>query len=277
MEFVLNNGVILPAIGFGTYRATENGGEQTILDALSVGYRYFDTASFYDNEEEIGNALAKSDISREDIFLASKVWKTQMGYENTLQAFEESIKKLQTDYLDLYLIHWPKADITDCDWRKKIQDTWKAMEELYNAGRIRAIGLSNFLPHHINALLQTAVVKPAVNQLELHIGYMQELAVAKCKEEGIVPQAWSPLGRKRVLDEPVIISMAEKYKVTVAEFLLSFLLQNGIAVIPKASNKDRMRTNRNLPEFEIDEDDISFLRCLPQMGWSGEHPDLERS
>ncbi|MBE5928785.1 MAG: aldo/keto reductase [Lachnospiraceae bacterium] len=274
MEFVLNNGVKLPKIGFGTYRATENDGEQTILDALSVGYRYFDTASFYMNEEEIGNAIKKSGVPREDIFLASKVWKTQMGYESTLAAFEESLEKLQTDYLDLYLIHWPKT-ISDADWKQKLQDTWKAMEELYNAGRIRAIGLSNFLPHHIEALKETAIVKPTVNQLELHVGYMQEAAVAKCREEGIVPQAWSPLGRRRVLAEPIVVSMAEKYQATTAELLLKFLLQSDIAVIPKASSKERMSANLNLSDFEINEEDMSFLRCLPQMGWSGEHPDVE--
>lgn len=276
MEFTLNNQVTLPAIGFGTYRATEGNGEQVILDALATGYRYFDTASFYQNETEIGNAIKSSGIDRKELFLASKVWKTEMGYESTREAFEQSLSRLQTDYLDLYLIHWPKAEPADAGWKEKLQATWRAMEELYEEKRIRAIGVSNFLPHHIKALMETARVQPALNQLELHVGYMQEAAVSYCRENRIQVQAWSPLGRRRMLEEPVVIRMAEKYGVTTAEFLLRFLLQSGIAIVPKASGKARMQANLHVPEFEIEFEDMSLLHCLPQMGWSGEHPDLMR-
>lgn len=276
MIFTLNNGVTLPAIGFGTYLATDGNGEQTIIDALEVGYRYFDTASFYHNEEEIGHALRKAGIPREELFLSSKVWKTQMGYEETKKAFQESLEKLGTEYLDMYLIHWPKETAQDPEWKKKIQDTWRAMEEFYEAGKVRAIGLSNFLPHHIMALKETAKVQPMVNQLELHVGYMQEYALAYCKENDIVVQAWSPLGRRRMLEDANVIRMATDYQVTPAMLLLRYLMQRELVVIPKASSKERMKENLEIPEFVISPEDMAFLSCIPQQGWSGEHPDFDK-
>lgn len=276
MGFQLSNGVILPEVGFGTYKATEGNGEQVILDALEVGYRYFDTASFYGNETEIGKAIRKSGIERKDLFLSSKVWKTEMGYQETKQALEASLDRLQSDYLDMYLIHWPKAAFDAVDWKETMQATWSAMEEMHAQGRVRAIGLSNFLPHHIEGLLETAKEMPVLNQLELHVGYMQEMATSYCKKRHIQVQAWSPLGRCRVLEEPVVLQMAERYGVAPAAFLLRFLLQNEIAVIPKASSKERMRANLFVPEFKISQEDMYYMQCLPQIGWSGEHPDLLR-
>lgn len=272
--YTLLNGVEIPALGFGTYLATEANGKQGILNAFEAGYRYLDTASFYGNEEEIGVAIEESGISREELFIASKVWRTEMGYENTKQAFAASLKRLGTDYLDLYLIHWPKAGRDVQEWKKIIQDTWRAMEELYDAGKIRAIGLSNFLPHHIEALLETARIMPVINQLELHVGYMQQEAVAYCKDREILVQAWSPLGRRALLAEPVILDMAAKYEVTPAQLLLGFLDREGIAIIPKASTVERCLENKDIFDFELSEEDRYFLMCLPQMGWSGEHPDL---
>ena len=244
------------------------------MNAFAAGYRYLDTASFYKNEEEIGEAIRESGISRKELFLASKVWRTEMGYEETKTAFAASLQRLGTDYLDLYLIHWPKASADTPDWKQRIQDTWRAMEELYEAGQIRAIGLSNFLPHHIEALLETAKVMPMVNQLELHVGYMQEAAVRYSQEKGILVQAWSPLGRRKLLTEPVIQSFASKYQVTVAQLLLGFLDQQGISVIPKASTVERCKENLDIHGFTLSNEDMYFLKCLPQMGWSGEHPDL---
>ena len=272
--YTLLNGVEIPAVGFGTYLATEGNGKQGILNAFAAGYRYLDTASFYKNEEEIGEAIRESGISRKELFLASKVWRTEMGYEETKAAFAASLQRLGTDYLDLYLIHWPKVSADAPDWKQRIQATWKAMEELYAAGQIRAIGLSNFLPHHIEALLETAKVMPMVNQLELHVGYMQEEAVRYSQEKGILVQAWSPLGRRKLLTEPVIQSLASKYQVTEAQLLLGFLDQQGISVIPKASTLERCKENLDIHGFTLTVEDMYFLKCLPQMGWSGEHPDL---
>ena len=275
-NFVLSNGVVMPKIGFGTYKSTDGSDERVIGQALETGYRLLDTAAAYKNEEQVGKAMTRSGISRQEIFLTSKIWKTNLGYEQTKTSFQESLKRLQTDYLDLCLLHWPKPDPESTDWKELDRRSWRALEELYKEGKVRAIGVSNFLPHHLENIRKTAEIQPMVDQLELHAGYLQEAAVAYCKEHQIQVQAWSPLGRRRIMEQEQVQKMAEKYQVSVAQFLLRFLLQLGIGVIPKASVPERMRQNLELPEFTIEEDDIWFLRGLPQMGWSGEHPDLPR-
>ena len=267
------NNIDIPLVGFGSFLATEGKGKQNIIDALRVGYNYIDTAYFYKNEEQIGEAIRDFGIDRKDLFLCSKVWPTMMGYEGTLDSFAKSTEMLGTDYLDMYLIHWPKKSMDDQNWKEYLQQTWKAMEELYNAGKVRVIGLSNFLPHHIRAILETAQIKPMLNQLELHVGYMQYEAVEYSKSMGMVVQAWSPLGRARVIKDESVALLAEKYRRTPAQILLRFLVQQDIAVIPKASSVERMKENMDIFDFEIEEDDMSFLKCLPQRGYSGEHPD----
>lgn len=274
--FVLRNGVQMPSVGYGTYKTTDGKDEQLISMALEAGYRLLDTAAFYENEEFIRNAIRESKIPREELFLTSKVWKTELGYEKTMKSFEQSLLRLGTEYLDLFLIHWPRPDLETKNWEKLVQESWKALEDLYQQGKIKSIGVSNFLPHHLEVLKETAQVLPMVDQLELHVGYMQEAAVQYCKENGIQVQAWSPLGRRRVLEEPMVLQMAQKYGVSPAQLLLKFLLQQGIAVIPKASSFERMKQNLVDLKFEISFCDLSMLRSLPQCGWSGEHPDLER-
>lgn len=275
-NFVLSNGVMMPKIGFGTYKSTDGSDERVIGQALETGYRLLDTAAAYKNEEQVGKAMTQSGISRQEIFLTSKIWKTNLGYEQTKTSFQESLERLQTDYLDLCLLHWPKPDPESTDWKELDRGSWRALEELYKEGKARAIGVSNFLPHHLENIRKSAEIQPMVDQLELHAGYLQEAAVAYCKEHQIQVQAWSPLGRRRIMEQEQVQKMAEKYQVTVAQFLLRFLLQLGIGVIPKASVPERMRQNLELPEFTIEEEDIWYLRGLPQMGWSGEHPDLPR-
>lgn len=273
---VLPNGVKMPCIGYGTYKCTDGSDERIVRMALEAGYRMLDTAAAYENEEQVGKAIRESGIPRKEIFLTSKVWKTNLGAEKTRKSLEESMERLGTDYLDLFLLHWPKPD-PDCEnWKELDRESWEVLEDFYHQGKVRAIGLSNFLPHHVDALLETAEVKPMVNQLELHVGYMQEAAVQYSRSLGIQVQAWSPLGRRRVLEAPEVQKMAEKYDMSPAQFLLKFLLQQDICVIPKASSMERMRQNLELPETVISREDMHFLRCLPQMGWSGEHPDLER-
>ncbi len=273
---VLQNGVKMPRIGYGTYKCTDGSDERVVRMALDAGYRMLDTAAFYGNEAYVGKAVQESEIPRKELFLTSKVWKSDLGYEKTQKSVEESLERLQTDYLDLCLIHWPKPDTESTDWKEMDRGSWKALEELYHRGTVRAIGVSNFLPHHLEALMEAAEVRPMVDQLELHVGYLQEAAVQYCKSWGIQVQAWSPLGRRRVLEEPMVVKMARKYQASPAQFLLRFLLQQNIAVTPKASSMERMRQNLELPEFVITEEDMHLLRCLPQAGWSGEHPDLER-
>ena len=275
-HYILNNGVEIPAIAFGTYKAADGKSADVIRAAIEAGYRYFDTASFYGTETYLAQAVRESEISRDEIFIASKLWKTEMGYENVKYAFERSLDKLNTDYLDLYLIHWPLPDPEYKDWKQLDKETWRAMEELYQAGKVRAIGLSNFLPHHIDNILEDCTVRPAVDQIEYHPGYSQEAAVQYCKERNILVQAWSPIGRQRVLEEPLVLELAGKYAVSPAQICLKFAVQRGIIPLPKSSSVKRMKENLDLYSFEMEREDIWRLATMPQAGWSGEHPDRER-
>lgn len=275
-KFVLSNGVEIPSIGFGSFKTTEGNDELIISDAIKLGYRHIDTAAYYFNEEFIGDAIKKSNIDREEFFITSKVWRDNLGYESTLKEFDKSLDRLKTDYLDLYLIHWPRPNDLNEDWKTLITDTWRAMEKLYNEGKVRAIGVSNFLPHHLNHLMKNAQIMPMVNQLEFHPGYIQKAAVDFSQQQGIQVEAWSPIGRARILQEPVLIKMAEKYGVSVAQICIRFALQCNVLPLPKSSSKERMNQNLDVFNFEIKDDDMHILMTLPQLGWSGEHPDRER-
>ena len=271
--YTLNNGVSIPCVGYGTYKAAYTKNEEIISMAIEAGYRYFDTASFYETETYLGKAVKNSKIPREEFFFASKVWKTEMGYEETKAALKRSLEHLQTDYLDLYLIHWPLPTPDYNDWKQLNLDTWKAMEELYKAGKIRAIGVSNFLPHHLENLINHSEIIPSVNQIEFHPGYTQEVTVQYCKEHHIQVQAWSPIGRTRVLEEPLILELSKKYQVSPAQLCLKFALQQDIIPLPKSSSIERMKQNQDLFSFEISKEDLYRLRTMPQTGWSGYHPD----
>ena len=273
--FKLNNDMKIPCVGFGTYKAAEGNNEEVLKTAIEAGYRYFDTASFYQTEDFLGQAILESNLPREDFFLVSKMWKDEMGYQQTKDALEKSLKRLGTDYLDIYLIHWPRPSAACENWKELDLETWRAMEELQKEGKIRGLGLSNFLPHHIKNILENGTVKPVVNQLELHPGYMQQAAVQYCKEHGIQMQAWSPIGRRRILEDGLILELAGKYQVSPAQLCLRFLLQNDIIPLPKSSSMERMKQNMDLFHFEISEEDVSRLATMPQAGWSGEHPDPE--
>lgn len=274
--FILKNGIEIPVAAFGTYKAADGKSAQVIRAAIEAGYRCFDTASFYGTETYLAEAIRESGIAREEFFITSKVWKTEMGYENTKQAFERTLKNLDTDYLDMYLIHWPLPEPGYRDWKALDLETWRAMEDLYAEGKIRAIGLSNFLPHHIENILANCRVEPVTDQLEYHPGYSQEAAVQYCQERRILVQAWSPIGRRRVLEEPLVRELAEKYGVSPAQICLKFAVQRGILPLPKSSSPERMRENMDLFSFEMEKEDIWRLATMPQQGWSGEHPDRER-
>lgn len=274
--FQLQNGHSVPALIFGTYKTAEEKNEDILLTAMEAGYRGFDTASFYGTESYLGTALQKSGLPREDFFITSKLWKTEMGYEGAMAAAQRSLEALQTDYLDLYLIHWPLPDPDYADWKALDLETWQALEELYDRGVVKAIGVSNFHPHHIENLLAHCRVAPMVDQMEYHPGYSQEAAVAYCQARNILVQAWSPLGKRRVLGDPLVCSLAEKYGVSPAQICLKFALQRGVIPLPKASSLERMRQNRDLFSFELEEEDLHRLTCMPPVGWSGEHPDRPR-
>ena len=248
--YTLSNGLQIPCLGFGTFNP--NGGDNGKLfqTAIEAGYRYFDTASIYGTERALGQAIKESTLAREEFFIASKVWIDEMGYAETKSAFARTLNRLQTDYLDLYLIHWPRRAEGDTDWKEADLETWRAMEELYAEGKVKGIGLSNFLPHHLDNILENCKIKPVVNQLEVHPGYSQEAVVAYCKSKDIVVQAWSPLGRSNVLQHPILRDMAEKYQKSVAQLCLRFLVQKQIIPLVKASSLERMKENMDIFNFE---------------------------
>lgn len=274
--YTLSNGAHIPCVGFGTYKAADGTSADIILDAIQTGYRFFDTASFYQTEPFLAEAISRSGLPRSDFFISSKVWKTEMGYHQTKEAFQRSLTRLQTDYLDLYLIHWPKPFPDYPDWKQLDCETWLALEELYKDGLVRSIGLSNFLPHHIENLLSHCSIAPMVDQLEFHPGYTQESTVRYCQQHNILVQAWSPIGRARVLQEPLILSLAEKYHVSPAQICLRYALQKQVLPLPKSSSPARMLQNQDLFSFSLSKEDFYLVDTLPQIGWSGEHPDRPR-
>ena len=270
--FTLNNGLKIPAIGFGTYKA----GLDSIIKALEEGYRYFDTASYYGNEGDISRALIRTGIKREEIFIASKIWKSDMGYENTLKAFSQTLENLGSEYADVIMIHWPRPNLNDEEWKALDLETWRAMEYLYSQGKIKALGLSNFLPYHAENIFSRCEVMPSVAQFEFHPGHTQVFALEYYRRKGIQVQAWSPMGRGRVLDDVLIRELSGKYHVTPAQVCIRFCIQEGVMPLPKASSLERMRENLACMDFVIDDEDILRLENMPPIGWSGEHPDRER-
>lgn len=272
--YTLSNGLQIPCMGFGTYNPKEGDNCEIIRTAIDVGYRYFDTASLYETERALGQAIKESGVQRSELFIASKAWIDELGYQETKQAFERTLNRLQMDYLDMYLIHWPRRMEGDTDWKERNLGAWRAMEELYEAGKIKGIGLSNFLPHHLENILQNCKIKPVTDQLEVHPGYSQEAACAYCKSKDVIVQAWSPLGRSTMLEHPVLLEMASKYGKSVAQICLRFLIQKDIIPLVKTSTEKRMRENMNIFDFEITWEDMSVLECMPQNAWLGEHPDF---
>ncbi|MCR4746628.1 MAG: aldo/keto reductase [Lachnospiraceae bacterium] len=276
--YTLNDGFKLPKIGFGTYKVNSGDGKNAIHQAIECGYRFFDTASLYETERMLGSAIKESALSREDVIIETKLWIDEMGAENAKKALEKSLTRLQTDYIDIYMIHWPRQTGTDNEnWKELDLETWGAMEKMVKEGKVRHLGVSNFLPHHLKNILENCSIRPVVDQLELHPGYSQEAAVAYCKENNIVPIAWSPLGKGRdnsLIGNSILSRLSEKYGKSIQQICLRFHLQKGILPIPKASSKEHMLSNMDVFDFEISEDDIMMLSCMPQTAWLGEHPDF---
>lgn len=229
-----------------------------------------------EEEEFLGAAIKESGIPREEFFIASKLWKNEMGYDNAKKAFACTLENIGTDYLDLYLIHWPKPTPDTQDWRELDRETWRALEELYKEGKVKAIGLSNFLPHHIENILEVCEIKPMADQLEFHPGYTQEAAVRYCQEQGILVQAWSPIGRGRVLEDAMLTEIAAKYHISTAQLCLRYAVERGVVPLVKSSSAERMKQNQDIFSFEITKEDRYRIDTMPQTGWSGEHPDRER-
>ncbi len=270
----MNNNLSLPCLGFGTWQSAEGSmAVDSVLEALSCGYRHIDTAAIYGNERSVGQALAQTDVARGDIFVTTKVWNTMRGKQKTLQAFDESMDKLQLDYLDLYLVHWPaNAHNYPQDWQAINASTWEGMEEILASGRVRSIGVSNFMPEHLKALMQTAKITPAVNQIEYHPGYMQQEAVKASLGYGIAVQAWSPLGMGGLLEHPLLLSLAQKYAKSTAQICIRWCLQNNTIPLPKSSNPTRIRENFAVWDFALSDEDMTAINALPQLAFSGFDP-----
>ena len=272
--FTLANGIEIPCIGYGTWKTPSDGTtKECVKNAIACGYRHIDTAFAYGNEKEVGEGIRESGVKREEIFLTTKHWVTERGYEKTIAAVEKSLELLGTDYIDLYLIHWPAVEKTFDNWAEINADTWKGFEKMYKDGKIKAIGVSNFEEKHIKALLETAEIKPVVNQLEFHPGYTQYENIKFMQENGILVEAWSPLGSGAVLNDEKLKAMAEKYNKNVAQLCVRFALQLGILPLPKSTDIGRMKSNADVFDFEIEENDIKKLLSLPLLGFSGFSPE----
>lgn len=270
----LLNGVKMPCIGYGTWQTPS--GETAlscVKKALELGYRHIDTAWVYGNEPDVGAGIKKSGVKREDIFLTSKHWVTERGYDKTIKAVETSLKNLGVDYLDLYLIHWPCVEKVSPNWKEINASTWKGFEKMYKDGKIRAIGVSNFQQKHIDALNKYAEIKPMVNQIEFHPGYCQIDNVRYAQSIGMTVQAWSPLGSGAVLRDPTLISIASKYGKSVAQLCVRFALQNGVVPLPKSLNAERMAANLDVFDFTIDSEDMNTLLNMPLLGFSTYLPE----
>ena len=273
-KITLRNGYGVPCIGFGTWKMPDGEvGIDAVHQALANGYRHIDTAAAYDNEETVGKALATSGLTREELFVTTKVWNTDRGYEPTLKAFEESRKKLHLDYVDLYLIHWPAAQGAEDDWQRTNQETWRALETLYLDGQVRAIGTSNFKPHHLEPLMGAAEILPMVNQIELHPGCNQEATRDFCNRNDIVVEAWSPLGAGRVLENQLLIDIAASYGCTVAQLCIRWCLQRRAIPLPKSTDAWRIYENARVFWFDITDEDLQRIDELDPLGQSGLDPD----
>ncbi|MCE4051113.1 aldo/keto reductase [Bacillus sp. Au-Bac7] len=262
----LHNGIEMPLIGLGTYNL--GGGRptvETVKAALDLGFRSIDTASFYNNELEVGEGIKESAVFRKDVFVTTKLWNDEQGYDAALRAFEASLRRLDMDYVDLYLIHWPGKD--------KYIETWKAFERLYGEGVVKAIGVSNFQEHHLSKLLSTCNEKPAVNQIELHPRLTQEKLREYCKKLNIKVEAWSPLANGRLLNEPTINYIAKKHGRTPAQIILRWHVQNDIIVIPKTSSIKRLAENGNIFDFRLSMEEMNLIDSLNMNERIGQDPD----
>lgn len=266
----LRNGVKMPWFGLGVFKV-EEGPElvNAVQTAIRHGYRSIDTAAIYGNEEGVGQGirqgLEETGIKREELFVTSKVWNTDLGYESTRQAFELSLKKLGLEYLDLYLIHWPVAG--------KYKEAWRALEQLYKEGRIKAIGVSNFQIHHLQDLMQDAEIKPMINQVEFHPRLTQTELRAFCKEQGIQVEAWSPLMQGQLLDHPGLKEIANRHQKSIAQVILRWDLQHGVVTIPKSTKEQRIRENADIFDFELTSEDMQLIDAMNENLRVGPDPD----
>jgi len=265
-KVTLYNGVEMPIFGLGVHRAKAGEEVETAVKcALQAGYRSIDTATYYQNERSVGKVILESGIPREEIFLTSKVWNSDQGYHSTIKAFEQSLEKLQTNYLDLYLIHWPQNELT--------LETWKSMEELYRKGQIRAIGVCNFLIRHLKSLMERSLVKPMVNQFEFHPELVQPELLQFCKDHQIQPEAWRPIMKGKVNEFPLLQELSAKYQKSPVQIVLRWDIQKGVVTIPKSVTPERIIHNADIFDFELSQEDMLNIDSLDKHARMGEDPD----
>ena len=273
-KLVLSNGVQMPGIGFGTWQVpTDSTLENAVSAALKLGYRFFDTAQIYGNASSIGRGVLLSDLPRAEIFISSKIWTSHRSYDGVMRAFTDIIEQLKTTYLDQLLIHWPATQGEPMIWQSQNAGTWRALEDLYEQGAVKVIGVSNFLPHHLVPLLARARIRPMVNQLEIHPGYPQFAAVNFCFKQNIAVQAWSPLGRGGLTHHPLLIELGEKYGVSPALIALRWSLQHGFIPVVKALDAEHMKSNLDAFGLTLEDEDMTRLDTMQQVAFSGLHPD----
>ncbi|MFE4143189.1 aldo/keto reductase [Peribacillus sp. YIM B13472] len=262
----LHNGVKMPQLGFGVFKV-KNGNEtvESVKKAIEVGYRAIDTAAIYENEEGVGQAIRECGVPREELFITSKVWNTEQGYETTLQAFDDSLNRLGLEYLDLYLIHWPGKD--------KYLETWRALEKLHKDGKVKSIGVSNFHVHHLENLLANSEVKPVVNQIELHPLLTQVEIRDYCSKHEIKVESWSPLGRGNLLEEPTVNHIAKKHGKSSAQVLIRWHLQHDLVVIPKSITPSRIKENAEVFDFSLSLNEMNQIDALNKNERFGSNPD----
>jgi diketogulonate reductase-like aldo/keto reductase len=275
-DYTLNNGIKIPVVGFGTWQTpNDQTGVNAVKFALESGYRHIDTAVGYGNEASVGKAVKESGIARSEIFITSKLNNANHGYDLTVKTIESSLEELDTDYIDLYLIHWPNPKKFRDRWKEKNAQTWKAFEEYYKAGKIKALGVSNFMPHHLDALLETAKVIPAVNQIRLCPGDVNKELVDVCTKKGILLEAYSPLGTGQIFDVPQMKELSAKYGKSIAQISLRWSLQMGFLPLPKSVTPSRIEENIQIFDFELESKDVDLITGLT--GCCGESKDPDKT
>ncbi len=270
---ILKNGVDIPPMGFGTYKMAPEDTEASVICALQSGWRHVDTAAFYQNEAEVGRAVRASGIPREEVFVTSKLWNTDRGYDSALRAFDRTQEALGLDYLDLYLIHWPASPFYWDNWRQINADSWRALERLYEEGRVRAIGLSNFMPRHIKPLLETAEVQPMVDQIEFHPGWMQRDCLEFCFGQGMAVEAWAPLIKGEALGHPVIAGIAAAHACSPAQVVLAWVLACGVIPLCKSITPSRIRENLQAVSLTLSDSEVAAVSALHDVGGRCYNPD----
>lgn len=272
--YTLQNNYQIPAVGYGTFRTADGAETETaVLEAIKAGFRHIDGAAAYGNEKSVGRAIQKSGINREELFITSKLWNDDKGYESTKAAFYRTLEDLQTDYLDLYLIHWPIAKASRERWQEANLESWRAMEELYKEGKVKAIGVSNFMPHHLEPLMKEATIMPMVNQIEIHPAMLQQETVDFCRAHNILVEAWAPFSNGQIFGNTTLQEIAETYQKSVAQIVLRWIVQKDMVPLPKSVTPERIQANLQIFDFTLSDDDMKRIDAITDCAGSGLHPD----